>query len=76
MNKYSPKIKNVTLTLYLKRNTRYIKNNWKDEMTREKYDFSMGKYIIFEQNRIADIFNISIENPILKTWVQKMYKSL
>ena len=69
------KIKNVSLECYLKANTRYIKKNWKDAIIREKYDFSLGKYIVFHEHRIADIFSISIETPLLREWVSKMYKT-
>ena len=69
-------IKNVSLELYLKQNTRYIKRNWKDKFIREKYNYSIGKYIVFHEHRIANIFNIPLEHIVLSQWVRKMYRSL
>ena len=71
-----PTIKNVSLSLYFKRNTRYIIRNWKQEFIREKYNFSLCRYISFHVERLSDIFKIPISHKMLQDWAGKMYKTL
>lgn len=67
----------TTLSLYLKCNTPYIVRSWRQcELIRERYNFRLGKYIIFHVDRIADIFRISSNHPVLRNLAAKLYRTL
>ena len=74
--KTEPMIKNVSLSLYFKRNNRYIIKNWRQEFIREKYNFSICQYIQAHIERLSDIFKIPLDHYMLQEWAGKMYKTL